>query len=171
MSYKVPGLKKSQGMSNDRILFSEGDYDFEIVQIDAKANANSPGDNVFVTLNVRKGPPLPDGTASKGKQYRELVFMMYPEHPSFEQWHHIATDWFKSLTLACGYAPKGDTLEFNDLVGLTFSATVKQELNEKTNKLGNKISKFVTPEDAPEPKKKPATKKRAAKKPKQEAAE
>lgn len=115
----VPGLKGSTGMKGFQPLV-DGDYLLECQSVGINPPKNgAPADVWGFTFKVLEGPPQGDGKVAKGLSYKEWVTILQDIHPSYKpEWDdpssgksQFSVDQLKSMCIAMGVAPKGDTLD------------------------------------------------------------
>jgi len=115
----VPGIKTSTGMKSYQPLV-DGEYLLQCNDVTINPPKNgAPADVWNFVFTVLEGPPQGAGKISKGLSYREWVTILQDIHPSYKsEWDdpvsgksQYSVDQLKSMCLAMGVAPKGDTLD------------------------------------------------------------
>lgn len=123
----IPGLKASTGQKSFDPL-STGRYKFQIVSVTIGPPKNgAPSDVWKFAMNVISGPEQADGKPAKGRKYWENVTIMQEQHPDYKE-DQMGVDTLKSMCLAFGVAPKGDSLDPDAFIGLEGSADISQSL-------------------------------------------
>ena len=129
----VPGLKNSTGMKTFEPLVG-GRYRLKVTEVSVNPPKNqSPSDVYKFTMQVMKGPDQSDGKNPKGLRYFHNLTIMQEAHPSFEKYGFIGVDELKSMCLAFGVAPKGDSIDIDAFLGLESDADITQKLEENQN--------------------------------------
>jgi hypothetical protein len=115
----VPGIKNSNGMKGFQPLV-DGDYMVQCTAVTiSPPKNNAPADVWCFVFNILEGPPQGNGKIAKGLPYKEWITILKDIHPSYKaEWDdpdsgkcQFSVDQLKSLCIAMGVAPKGDTLE------------------------------------------------------------
>ena len=142
----VPGLKASTGMKPFEPV-SSGRYKLRCIscKIEPPANA-APSDVWKFQFEILDGPEQSDGKSPKGRKYFDNCTIMHPEHPSFRE-DQMGVDQLKSICLAFGVAPKGDSLDPDSFLGLEGEADIVKRL-EKNESTGeevprNRVNKWI----------------------------
>jgi len=144
----VPGLKNSTGMKPFEPL-ATGRYGMKIMALKIEPAKSGAPTNVWkFEAQILDGPDQDDGQAAKGRKFYFNVNIMDPEkHPDFEKNGHWGIDELKSICLAFGVAPKGDTLDPDAFLGTEGTADVIRKL-EKDQNTGediprNRVNKWI----------------------------
>lgn len=141
---KIPGIGKSKGMQSEFILFPAGKYLFEVVSHKEVESRSGLGINHYFRFKCLD--TFTDGCeALIGKTYFHRMYEMLPDASSYEEYGHIFVDESKSLFDATGYVIKADMVDYDELVGKTFVATVAQKDGqdaEGNEKKENVITKY-----------------------------
>jgi hypothetical protein len=118
MKLAVPGLAKSEGKKLPPPLVP-GKYEVEIPKVPtSKDSENSDGVNITFELVVVGGPDQEDGSDPQGRLIFHRVFIMGPDHPSFEEWGHLGVDDLADMAAAFGVkVTRSDNIELEDFQG------------------------------------------------------
>lgn len=142
----VPGLKASTGMKPFEPLDS-GRYKLKCMLTKIEpSKKGTPVDVWKFEFQVIKGPDQADGKSPNGKKYFHNISIFQEIHPDFGK-YTFGVDELKSMCLAFGVVPKGDTLDPDAFLGLEGECDIvkKLEKNEQTGEdvPRNRVNKWI----------------------------
>lgn len=119
MKAKVPGGHDSTGVKAMDFTLPAGDYAFEIGKAEIKESEKSPCNGHIFEMVVVDGPDDPKtGKTTQGRKFIRRIYVLEPEHPSYDPSNTQNTDEIADLCAAAGVViDDDDSYETDDFGG------------------------------------------------------
>lgn len=132
MKAKVPGAHESTGIKAMDFTLPPGDYAFEIGKAEIKPSDKSPCNGHIFEMVVVDGPDDPKtGKTTQGRKFTRRIYVLEPEHPSYDPKNTQNSDEIADLCAAAGVEiDDDDSYETDDFGG----QVVKAKLGIKQGK-------------------------------------
>ena len=132
MKAKVPGAHESTGIKTQDFTLPKGDYVFEIGSAKIVPSDKSPCNGHIFEMVVIDGPDdEKTGKTTQGRKFTRRIYVLEPEHPSYDPANTRNADEIKDLCEAAGVEiDDDDSYETDDFGG----QTVKAKLGVRTGK-------------------------------------
>lgn len=162
---RIPGVGASEGMREMNFVpFPPGDYLLKVKDIDSKDKEGTDGKVVGVTFEVTSevlgGENLPSNEDIRdwvGKDYKDFIFVMTPDHPSYANTTkvggivgEIGLASLKSFLTASGVKIVKDEFDEKKAVGSWIEVTVgtnKYKDKNGNDRVGNQVYSYRPHED------------------------
>lgn len=119
MKAKVPGASSSTGVKAQDFSLPKGDYVFEIGKVEIKESEKSPCMGHIFEMLVIDGPDdEKTGKSTQGRKFIRRIYVLEPEHPSYNPTDTRNADEIADLCAAAGVAmDDDDSYETDDFGG------------------------------------------------------